>query len=69
MKTKLLLILSVFPLLWMGCIEVQSKENGVYYCAGCKTQRHEGCEYVIYKFGASEVSITHKGNCDNLIHK
>jgi hypothetical protein len=26
-------------------------------------------EYIIYKFGASEVSITHKGNCDNLIHK
>lgn len=69
MKTKVFLFLFTFPLVWVGCSDVQSKESGVNYCGGCKTQRHEGCEYVIYKFGMSEVSITHKGNCDNPIHK
>ena len=66
------IILFYISLMFIGCIEVQSKDNGSYYCSGCQTQRHEGCEYVIfggYANAHSGVSITHKGNCDNPIHK
>jgi predicted Fe-S protein YdhL (DUF1289 family) len=68
MKIKALLFLTIFSLIWVGCSNVQSKESGVNYCRGCRTERHEGCEYVIYT-NASYISITHKGNCDNPIHK
>ena len=63
------IILFYISVIFIGCIEVQSKENGVSYCKNCQTQRHEGCEYVTYSRGADGVSITHKGNCDNPIHK
>ena len=68
MKTKVFLFLAIFSLIWVGCSDVQSKESGVNYCRGCRTERHEGCEYVIYN-NSVYISITHKGNCDNPIHK
>jgi hypothetical protein len=77
------IILFCISVIFTGCTEVQSKENGVNYCAGCKTQeygncqyiagcstqKYDKCQYIICKFGASEVSIIHKGDCDNPIHK
>lgn len=45
------------------CINHQSM-----FSDNVKTMEYDGCEYVIF-YGYRETSITHKGNCKNLIHQ
>lgn len=53
--------------------EVQEKQNQAQESTShLQVVRYDGCQYLIYDDGVNDdraYSITHKGNCDNPIHK
>lgn len=74
--------LTVLALVCSGCSEPQDKnpsylnvENNVlvfplqFHSGRIETVKYDGCEYVVLAGWQKIGSITHKGNCNNPIHK
>lgn len=64
---KPLILLAALAL--CGCDE-KSKEQGVIESMkSVRVVRYDGCQYLVYHIGTNVGTMTHKGNCDNPIHR